>query len=127
MERFYLEHFKNWLKLNDDENQALKDPEIEQESENDQSSQTVYDNQTDIIFENSDLKLIVEKGLHKRQKKFKLQDHLFYFRILQKQKSKRMPLLIEILDFLHAAFTHVLESIKTFYHPGKLRKKRFVL
>ena len=40
-----------------------------------------------------------------------------YFKIKQKKASK-MPLIIDILDFLHAAFVHVLDSIKTLYKAG---------
>ena len=77
--------------------------------------------QSDIAFEDESLKLIVEKGIHKRQKQFRIQDHLFYFKIQQKKNSSKMPLLIDILDFLHGAVVHVLDSIKTFYKKGIIK------
>ena len=66
---------------------------------------------------NDSLKLIDNKGSFKRQKLFRLQDHLFHFKIVQKKANEALPLLSDIYDFLHAALLHVLESIKTFYEP----------
>jgi len=108
------DHFKNWLSLNEAENASVRlDPPA-------QSSGHVPESQTDISFENNGLKLIVEKGFHKRQKNFRLQDHLFYFKIQQMDAASKMPLITDILDFLHAAFVHVLDSIKSFYQKGKI-------
>ena len=70
---------------------------------------------SDIVYENNSLKLIVEKSSFKRQKVFRLQDHLFKFKIVQKKPQDQLPLLSELFDFLHAALLHVLESVKTFY------------
>ena len=70
---------------------------------------------SEIIYENNFLKLIVEKGSFKKQKLFRLQDHLFYFKIEQKRPHDSLPMLSDIFDFLHAALLHVLESIKSFY------------
>ena len=70
---------------------------------------------SDIIYENSSLKLIVEKSSFKRQKVFRLQDHLFKFKLVHKKPQEELPLLSELFDFLHAALLHVLESVKTFY------------
>lgn len=102
-------HFLDWLKVNADENQSVN-PTLQSETSTKKDVQT----QSDIAYEDGDLKLIVQKGIHKKQKNFRLQDHLFYFKIEQKSSSQP-PLLINILDFLNAAFVHVLDSIKTFY------------
>ena len=72
---------------------------------------------SDIVYENDFLRLKVEKGSFKKQKNFRLQDHLFHFKIEQKKTHESLPLLSEIFDFLHAALLHVLESTKTFYKP----------
>ena len=72
---------------------------------------------TDIVFENDSLKMIVEKGAFKRQKNFRLQDHLFKFKIIAKKPQEHLPALNDLFDFLHAALIHVLESIKSFYKP----------
>ena len=60
--------------------------------------------------------MIVEKTGFKRQKIFRLQDHLFKFKIVQKKKSESLPQIDDLFDFLHAALLHILESIKTFYN-----------
>ena len=70
---------------------------------------------SDIAYENDSLKLIVEKSSFKRQKVFRLQDHLFKFKIVHKKPQEHLPLLSELFDFLHAALLHVLESVKSFY------------
>ena len=75
------------------------------------------DDPTKIIYENDSLKLVVDKGTFKKQKIFRLQDHLFHFRIVFKKPNEQLPLLSDIYDFLHAALLHVLESIKSFYRP----------
>ena len=70
---------------------------------------------SDIVYENDSLKLIVEKSALKHQKIFRLQDHLFKFKVIKKKPQEQIPLLSEMFDFLHAALVHVLESVKTFY------------
>ena len=70
---------------------------------------------SEIVYENDSLKLVVEKSSFKRQKVFRLQDHLFKFKIVHKKPQDQLPLLSELFDFLHAALLHVLESVKTFY------------
>lgn len=117
MEEFY----KNWVKLHQKTNST--EDEINTEFV-DEDSEPISD-ASQLIYETKDLKLIVEKGFHKRQKNFKLQDHLFYLKIEQKHKAEP-PLLWDILDFLHAAFIHILDEIKSFYKMGNhkfLREK----
>lgn len=123
MESFY----KNWLKKNlerrnrgpsvipsgtgdDDENEPIAST-----SNTVPPPQRVPKEPSEIIYENNFLKLIVEKGSFKKQKLFRLQDHLFYFKIEQKRPHDSLPMLSDIFDFLHAALLHVLESIKSFY------------
>lgn len=68
-----------------------------------------------LSYENNVLKLTVEQVDHKQEKRFRLSDHLFNFRLLPKQNQ--MPMLTEILTFLHAAFIFILTKIKKFYNP----------
>lgn len=105
----YQNHFKEWLSKNVNENRTVRDKTPEKD---------VLQSPSNIVFENNELKLIVEKGTHRREKNFRLQDHLFYFRIQTNSQAQAMPLLVDILDFLHAAFIHVLDSIKSFYEQG---------
>lgn len=99
MEVFY----KNWLKLQNLSDSGIADDQFEP---------------TNIIFENNQFKLVLEKGYHKRQKIFRLEDHLFYLKLIPKTSSDP-PLLSDILDFLHAGFIHILDEIKHFYKAGK--------
>lgn len=119
MEDFY----KKWFEFNRQENEkALNRRKARRPvastqvvPNNNEPVQQDINDPTDIVYENSDLKLIVEKGVHRHQKIFKTHDHLFHFRIIAKNSSKKLPLLMDVFDFLHSAFVHVLESIKTFY------------
>jgi len=111
METFY----KKWL-LRD----RQKNSQVRQRSSN-QTLQDIDDSieaESDIFYENEQLKLMVEKGYHKRQKNFRFEDHMFYIKIVPKQTNKRLPLLSDILDFLHAGFLHLLDNIKQFYNKA---------
>lgn len=124
MEDFY----RKWIQLQGN-NQQNPEYDSFQQSENEpealpsqnQDSEDKEGNQkleypSDIIYETNDLKLVVEKTSLKRQKVFKLQDHLFKIKIVPKNLSEE-PILMNILDFLHAGFIHILDEIKSFYKP----------
>jgi len=102
MEEFY----QRWLKLQTKNDSGIGTQTAE-----------VQKTPTDIIYENSQLKLILEKGVHKKQKIFRIEDHLFYVKIVPKTKNE-LPFLSDILDFLHAGFIHILDEIKLFYKKG---------
>lgn len=70
---------------------------------------------TKLSYENEDLKLVIDQVAHKQEKRFRLQDHLFTMRILPKEN--KMPLLSDILTFLHSAFLFIILKIKKFYKP----------
>lgn len=72
--------------------------------------------QTDIIYENNNLQMIVEQGAFKRQNRFRLQDHLFYLKINLKNSNNPVPLLKDILQFLEQALLYVMDKIKIFYN-----------
>ena len=116
MEDFY----RNWLVKFREKTK----PFVQQQGGDESSSDENEDNVTqqalkepsEIIYENNSLKLIVEKGSFRRQKVFRLQDHLFKFKIVQKNPHDELPILTDLFDFLHAALVHVLESIKSFYN-----------
>ena len=86
------------------------------EDSSDVQHQASLSHPSEIIYENESMKMIVEKTGFKRQKIFRLQDHLFKFKIVQKKKSESLPQIDDLFDFLHAALLHILESIKTFYN-----------
>lgn len=115
MESFY----KRWLRSNEKENKSLKnqgDQEVGDQEVDDLTSKSPQ-NPTDLAYENENFKLFIEKGYHKHQKNFRLEDHMFYFKILPKDLD-RLPLLSDILDFLHAGFLHLLDTIKEFYNKN---------
>ena len=67
------------------------------------------------IFENENLKVFVVKEDHKRQKIFRLEDHLYVVRI--KVLQGRAPLLKDVEDILKKAFEFMLKNLKTYYKP----------
>ena len=116
MEQFY----GQWLKKFAENRQKFVPSKEGTEQQGGDDSQNLASQElqhlTDIVYENDSLKLIVEKSSFKKQKNFRLQDHLFKFKVIQKQARSELPLLSELFDFLHAALLHVLESVKTFYN-----------
>jgi hypothetical protein len=78
---------------------------------------TNNDLQNQIIYQNNQLQLYLEKGNHIHQIRFRLQDHLFYMKIKLINPNADPPLLRDILDFLENAFDYVLQEIRTFYKP----------
>ena len=112
MEDFY----KKWLdRFASQRRRYVQQGGDRDENDEEPSSSSIPSQPSDIVYENDSLKLIVEKSSFKKQKIFRLQDHLFKFKVLQKKPNDKLPLLSELFDFLHAALLHVLESVKTFY------------
>jgi len=120
MDSFY----KRWLRSDSKANKSINDAkeqpvrglnDNEANDANDTHDDVVVSQPSDISFENKDFSLVVQKGFHKRQKNFRLQDHMFYFKIVPKNSNEHLPLLTDIFDFLHAGFLHILDSIKQFY------------
>ena len=72
--------------------------------------------QTDIVYEDEYLKMIVEKGAFQRQKRFRFQDHLFFVKILLKDEEQPVPFLQDILEFIQLGLLHLMKSIKQFYN-----------
>lgn len=108
MEAFY----QNWLKKFEEQRQLLRpESDLNREQNNGRPK-----NPSEVVYENDSFKLFVERAPFRRQKLFRIQDHLFKFKIVQKQKTNS-PFLSDLFEFLHAALLHVLESIKTFYNP----------
>jgi len=113
MEDFY----KEWLKRFREKTRPFVQRGGEEiEDEQSTNEPTAVKVPSDIVYENESFKLIVEKGNFRRQKIFRLQDHLFKFKIVLKRPSDTLPEIEDLFSFLHAALTHVLESIKTFYN-----------
>jgi hypothetical protein len=55
-------------------------------------------------------------GYHHRQKRFRVEDHMFYIKLRLKE-GKAAPLLIEILDALQTGFHYILNNLRAFYNP----------
>ena len=144
MESFY----KNWLLKNREENQLAQqlnnlniaevkedivpqnnNPNVNATNENNimtaqgnTSSDVINVNPpnevSQIVYENNDMELYIEKAAHLRQKKFDLQDHLFHMKIKLKRPHSNPPLLRDILIFLQEGFRHVLENVRSFYNSN---------
>lgn len=65
------------------------------------------------IYENEHIKIFVVKDYLKRQKIFKLDDHLYSLKI--EIKDGHPPLLSSLLDVLRQAFEFMIKSLKNFY------------
>jgi len=70
-----------------------------------------------LTYENDNLKLTVEQVDHKQEKRFRLVDHLFHLKLVNKKNKTQMPMLSDILTFLHAGFLFIITKIKKFYKP----------
>lgn len=70
--------------------------------------------QSDIVFENGQFVLYLQKEAFLRQKRFNLQDHLFHIKIKLKNNND-FPFLKDILDFLEQGLLHIIKDIKKFY------------
>ena len=124
MESFY----KDWLQKFAETRKRVKEGSGEAKKATSQSdpipstssnpASTGLNQQSDIVYETDELKLTVEKSRFKRQKNFRLQDHLFKFKVVHKKPHSTLPLLSDLFDFLHAGLIHVLESIKSFYNAN---------
>ena len=86
--------------------QTQQIPEEEDQSHLEPIKQPIKEpeNINDIVYENDQMQLIIEKGTHLRQIKFRLEDHMFHMKIKLKDTSKKHPLLRDILQFLEIAF-----------------------
>ena len=67
------------------------------------------------IFENDQIKIFIEKKLHQRHKRFRLQDFLYNVKIEVKENVKT-PLLKDLLDTLEQALTFILDQIRSFFN-----------
>ena len=91
------------------------DSEEDAAANSEEEENQIPQNPTEIVYESDLLTLIVEKSSFKKQKNFRLQDHLFKFKVVQKETREKPPILSDLFDFLHSALVFVLESVKTFY------------
>ena len=113
MEEFY----RKWLHQYKEKTRPFVQEGGDEDDEIQPQPQANLKDASEIVYENDSLKLIVQKTSFRNQKVFRLQDHLFKFKIVQKNSQDELPILTDLFDFLHAALVHVLESIKTFYKP----------
>lgn len=114
MEEFY----KAWFKLQQKRSKESSESESDIAKEDD--TNTAEGNEGDlskIIYETKDYSLIVERSFFKRQKNFRLDDHLLHIKLITKDASEH-PLLTDLLDFLHAGLIHLLDEIKKLYKKG---------
>ena len=65
-----------------------------------------------LIYENENLKVYIEKKLHQRHKRFKLQDFLYNVKIKVKDNVDK-PLLKDLLEILEKVLTFILNHIRS--------------
>jgi len=73
---------------------------------------------SNIVYETPELQLIVEKGIHRRQKRFKIEDQMFYLKLVPKNQTE-MPLLLNVLDFLYHGIVFILNEMKKHIQSGE--------
>ena len=88
---------------------------------NDQQHATVSNNNEPIIFQNDDIKFYLVRDYLKRQKIFRLEDHLYLLKA--EVKKKRAPLVTSILQLLKEALEFMISTLKQEYKPGKRYSK----
>lgn len=119
MEDFY----KAWYRLQNNsatvESETVTDKSEEELTDSDENKQTKDNDISKVIYESPELKLVIEKSFLKKQKVFRLDDHLFHVKVIPKTDAEP-PLITDILDFLHAGLIQILDEIKSFYRQGKL-------
>jgi hypothetical protein len=58
-------------------------------------------------------------GVHQRQRRFRLQDHLYYIKVhLKKTNNSLPPLLSDLLQLFEEGFSYILTNLSTFYNPN---------
>ncbi len=82
-----------------------------------QNIQNLPSDPNDIIFENENIKLYIERGVHLRQRRFHLQDHMYYIKVLLKNPNMPPPLLSDLLHLFQEGFNYILTNLSTFYNP----------
>ena len=112
----------NWLNQNRTENEATFGHSSSVQSI-DTSHQVGGNEPTqpdEIIFENTDFKLIVKTDQIRRSHRFQIVDRQFNLLIVPKTDHEHPPLM-EILEFLEDGFNAILAKIKTFVDPTQHR------
>jgi len=71
-----------------------------------------------IVLQNDEIKLFVVRDYLKRQKVFRLDDHLYQLKA--EVKKGKAPLISSILDVLRQALEYVINSLKQDYPAGNL-------
>ncbi len=58
-------------------------------------------------------------GNHQRQRRFRLQDHLYYIKVVVKKSDNSLPpLLSDLLRLFEEGFTYILTNLSSFYNPN---------
>lgn len=129
MEEFY----RNWLQLqrrqqevedeiepqerqHEVEDEVQRDEQERQHGVEDEVQPEETTNPSNIIYETPELQLVVERGMHRRQKRFRMEDEMFYLKIVPKNYTET-PLLMNLLDFLYAGIVYILNEMKKHFKP----------
>jgi hypothetical protein len=55
--------------------------------------------------------------MHQRQRRFRLQDHMYYIKVVLKNPTATPPLLSELLQLFQEGFHYIFSNLSTFYNP----------
>jgi hypothetical protein len=142
MDQRILEHYRNWLREYQEENDSEGEnqvvaqtpdenlqPELTSSSESDQPSASnefffnfPIDSHTDVkVYENSNIEIFIRKSFHQRQKKFRIEDSMFHLKVKVKN-NQTQPLLYDLLDVFERSFEFILKNLKSFFNPEDINE-----
>jgi hypothetical protein len=92
----------------------ILNPQLQQPQQLAQDNSSWFEAETK-VFENEDFSVFIQKQDHKRQKVFRLEDHLFVMRIKLKN-HKKPPLLSSIRNIIEETMTVMINDLKNHYN-----------
>lgn len=105
----YLDHFAQYLTT-----QNLNETVNAAENFKKSVSNVIVQN-SDVVYENDDFKLLIVKRLHKKNIRFKLQDSVFEIKTELKKSANVMPKLQNLLDILAEALVIIIKTVQSYF------------
>jgi len=101
------------------ESESASEPEPAQVIQPEPDSAKILFQDEPTVFANNEIKLYVIRDYLKRQKIFRLDDHLYQLKA--EILKGRAPLISSVLDALKQALEFIVTSLQTSYHAGKAK------
>ena len=108
--------FKQQKTKEDEDSLSIKPSELEKDIDNIDFDITSFKRDITVL-DNAQIKIILKKVSLKRQKKFKLSDHLFEVVFVPKVSGKA-PFLLDLLDFFRMVIVKIILMLKRYYNRG---------